>query len=93
MIESVLVRDILDIVLVVMVLMLALCTWRVAIGPSPADRLQAIDTTTNLLIGIIVVLALVQGRAFLVDVALALAAFGFVATVAISRYISEGRMF
>lgn len=93
MIESVLIRDIMDIILVIMVVLLAICTWRVAVGPSPADRLQAIDTITNLLIGIIVVLALVQGRAFLVDVALALAAFGFVSTVAIARYLGEGRMF
>jgi multicomponent Na+:H+ antiporter subunit F len=78
---------------IIMIVYLVPCTYRVLAGPSPADRLQAIDTTTTLLIGIIVLLALLQGSSFVVDVALALAAFSFVATLAIARYLSEGRMF
>lgn len=93
MIESQITWNLLDLTLVVMVILLIPCTIRVVIGPYPADRLQAIDTITNLLIGIIVVLALVQSTAFLVDMAIGLAAFGFVATVAIARYLAEGRMF
>lgn len=79
--------------LVVMVLLLVICTYRIWVGPSPADRLQAIDAATTLLIGIIIVLALVQGTSMLVDVGIALAAFSFVGTVAIARYLSEGRVF
>jgi multisubunit Na+/H+ antiporter MnhF subunit len=55
--------------------------------------LQAVDTITTLLIGIIVLLALVQRTSFIVDIALALAAFGFIGTVAIARYLGEGRVF
>jgi multicomponent Na+:H+ antiporter subunit F len=79
--------------LVVMVLLLVLCGYRVIRGPSPADRLQAIDAMTSVLIGIIIVLVLVQRSSLLIDVGIALAAFSFVGTVAIARYLSEGRMF
>jgi len=84
---------IVQIALVIMVGLLLPCAYRVFIGPSAVDRLQAIETITTLLIGIIVLLAIIQGSAFVVDVALALAAFSFVATLAIARYLSEGRMF
>lgn len=84
---------IVQIALVIMVGLLLPCAYRVFIGPSAADRLQAIETITTLLIGVIVLLAIIQGSAFVVDVALALAAFSFVATLAIARYLSEGRMF
>jgi multisubunit Na+/H+ antiporter MnhF subunit len=79
--------------LVVLVCLLVVCSYRIWRGPSPADRLQAIDTATTFLIGIIIVLALVQGTSMLIDVGIALAAFSFVGTLAIARYLSEGRVF
>ncbi len=82
-----------QIALIIMIALLMPCVYRMFAGPSPADRLQALDTITTLLIGIIILLALIQGSSFVVDVALALAAFGFVATLAIARYLSEGRVF
>lgn len=79
--------------LVVLVVLLIPCVYRIWIGPSPADRLQAIDAVTTLLIGIIIVLALLRETAMFVDVAIALAAFGFIGTLALARYISEGKVF
>jgi multisubunit Na+/H+ antiporter MnhF subunit len=68
-------------------------TYRVIVGPSPADRVQAIDTITTLLIGIIILVALVDGQAFYIDLGIALAAFSFIGTLAIARFINEGRVF
>jgi len=79
--------------LIALVLLIIPCAHRVWVGPSAADRLQAIDTITTLLIGIIIVLALLQGISMFIDVALALAAFGFIGTLALARYISEGKVF
>jgi multisubunit Na+/H+ antiporter MnhF subunit len=79
--------------LLILVLLLIPCIHRVVIGPSAADRLQAIDTITTLLIGVIVLLALSQGIVMFVDIALALAAFAFIGTLALARYISEGKVF
>lgn len=93
MIESAFVQSVVDIALLILVFLLIPCSYRVAVGPSPADRLQAIDTVTTVLAGIIVLLALVQGSSFLIDVGIALAAFSFIATMSIARFLSEGRMF
>lgn len=79
--------------LVALVLMIVPCAYRVWIGPSAPDRLQAMDAITTLLIGIIIVLALLQGVSMFVDVALAIAAFAFIGTLALARYISEGKVF
>ncbi len=84
---------VIQIALIIMVALLLPCAYRLFAGPSAADRLLAVDTITTLLIGIIVLLALVQKSEFVVDVALALAAFSFIATLAVARYLSEGRMF
>jgi multisubunit Na+/H+ antiporter MnhF subunit len=79
--------------LIVMIILLLPTTYRVWIGPSPADRLQAVDTLTTLLIGIIVLLGIAQGSTLIIDVGIALAAFSFVGTIAIARYLYEGKVF
>jgi len=79
--------------LLVLVLLIIPCAYRAWIGPTAPDRLQAIDTITTLLIGIIIVLAVLRNTVMFVDVALALAAFSFIGTVALARYIAEGRVF
>lgn len=84
---------ILQLVLITLIVLLIPCVYRIAAGPTAADRLQAIDTITTLLIGMIVVLAALRQEWMFVDVAIALAAFGFIGTIALARYISEGKMF
>jgi multicomponent Na+:H+ antiporter subunit F len=79
--------------LVVMVVLLAIGSYRAWRGPAPADRLQAVDGATTLLIGIIILLTLVQQTAMLVDVGIALAALSFVGTLAVARYLAEGKVF
>lgn len=82
-----------QIALGILIVLLLPCAYRAVIGPSPADRLQAVETTTTLLIGIIILLTLLQGSSLMIDVGIALAAFAFIATLAIARYLSEGRVF
>ncbi len=84
---------VLQIALAVLSLLLLPCAYRILVGPSPADRLQAVETTTTLLIGIVIVLMLVQDSAFVLDIGIALAAFSFIATLGIARYLAEGRVF
>ncbi len=79
--------------LIVLMILILPCAYRVWIGPSAADRLQAVDAITTLLIGIIIVLALLRETAMYIDVAIALAAFAFIGTIALARYISEGKVF
>jgi multicomponent Na+:H+ antiporter subunit F len=79
--------------LTLLIVLLLPCAYRIFVGPTPADRLQAVDTLNTLLIGIIVLLALIQDASWLVDIGIALAAFSFIATLALARYLSEGRIF
>lgn len=79
--------------LVILVIALVPATYRIWTGPSAMERLQALDLTTTVLIGIVVVLGIVLENSLLIDVGIALAAFSFVSTLAIARFISEGRFF
>ncbi len=79
--------------LVVLVIMLIPATYRIWTGPSAMERLQALDLTTTILVGMIVVLGIVLQNSLMIDIGVALAAFSFVATLAIARFISEGRFF
>ncbi len=79
--------------LVILIIALVLATYRIWTGPSAMERLQALDLTTNVFVGIIVVLGLVLNNTQMIDIGIAMAAFSFVATLAIARYISEGRFF
>ncbi len=79
--------------LLVLIVLLVPCIYRLYVGPSAADRLQVTDTITTLLIGIIVLLALVRNDRMFIDIAIALAAFAFIGTLALARYISEKRIF
>ncbi|MCU0496025.1 MAG: monovalent cation/H+ antiporter complex subunit F [Anaerolineae bacterium] len=79
--------------LIAMVLLLPLCAYLVLRGPQPADRLQALDAMTTIFIGVIVVVVILVDNETVFDLGIALAAFSFIATLAIARYISEGRVF
>jgi multicomponent Na+:H+ antiporter subunit F len=79
--------------LVVLIIALVPATYRIWTGPSAMERLQSLDLTTNVFVGIIVVLGLVLDNAQMIDIGIAMAAFSFVATLATARYISEGRFF
>ncbi|PJF27821.1 MAG: cation:proton antiporter [Phototrophicales bacterium] len=83
----------LSLALIFLIVLLIPCAWRVIVGPSAADRLQGIDTLTNILMGIVVLLAITRSSPLLISVAIALAAFSFVGTIALARYVGSGRMF
>ncbi len=83
----------LQIALAVVVLLLLPVGYRVAAGPTQADRLQAIDAATMLLIAAMILLALIQQNGLAVDAALALAAFAFIGTLAVARYLAQGKAF
>jgi len=93
MTESPYVQAAIQLILLALISLLIPASYRVIVGPTLPDRLQAVDLITTLLIGIIVMLALVEGTENFVDMAIALAAFAFIGTISIARYISEGRVF
>jgi len=63
---------------------------RVVIGPTPGDRILALDTMVVNALGLIVVLGIHQGLQIYFEVSLLIAMLGFVSTVALARFILRG---
>ena len=71
---------------VMVMLSLAVAFIRMALGPTLADRVVALDMMTITIIAVCGVAAVATGVAALLDVALVLALVGFLATVALARF-------
>jgi multicomponent K+:H+ antiporter subunit F len=84
----------LEIALVVTLIALALgqilSMVRVVIGPTPGDRILALDTMVVNALGLVVVLGIHQGLQIYFEVSLLIAMLGFVSTVALARFILRG---
>lgn len=73
--------------LVILMLALIMTAIRVIVGPTLADRVLALDQMVAIAIGFIAVIAVRTGFELYIDIALALALVGFLATAAFARYI------
>jgi multicomponent Na+:H+ antiporter subunit F len=71
----------------ILMLALLLTSIRVIIGPTPADRILALDQLVATSIGFIALVAIRSGFSLYVDIALALGLIGFLATAAFARYL------
>lgn len=80
-------------VLIILVIGLVLATYRIWTGPSVIERLQALDLTSTIFVAIVIVLGIVLKNSQFIDIGIALAAFSFVSTLTIARFVSEGRFF
>lgn len=67
-----------------------LASFRLIAGPSPADRVVALDVLTIISISFIVFIALYMNRVIYLDVALVYAILSFIGVVAIARYLEGG---
>lgn len=66
--------------------------WRLVKGPSLPDRVVALDMMTVAIVSFCGLAALRSGDAAFLDVALALALVGFLATVALARFAERQRI-
>ena len=65
----------------------ALVIYRIITGPTLADRIVALDTMALLGLGFIGTVTVLTGAYAYLDVAIGLALVGFLATVALARYV------
>ena len=75
------------IALVLLGLALVASMVRIVIGPSLSDRVLALDLLTVVAMGFIGAIAVRTGLWLYLDIAIALALLGFLATVALARYV------
>jgi len=81
-----------NIAYVAMMISFALTVFRLLRGPTLADRVVALDMLALLGIGFIGVFSIATGEYAFLDVAIALALVGFLATVAFARYVYRGAL-
>lgn len=67
-----------------------LCSYRTIFGPTVPDRVVALDAIATNIVAIAVLFALKTGRGLFVTVSLVLAIIGFLSTVVVAKFITEG---
>ena len=71
---------------------IALCLYRLAIGPATVDRVLALDTITVNVLAVLVVLCIRLETGVYLDAVLVLALLGFVGTVTFAKALMRGRI-
>lgn len=71
-------------------LALLLAGWRLLRGPTPPDRVLALDTMYMNLVALVVLLGLRWASQLVFEAALLIALLGFVSTVALARFLTRG---
>lgn len=69
---------------------LLLTTVRLLAGPSSVDRVLALDTLYVNTVGLVILLGLWLSSDLLFEAALIIAMLGFIATVALARFLARG---
>ena len=75
------------IALVLLGLALLISVIRIVIGPTLGDRVLALDLMTVVAMGFVGTIAIRTGQFLYLDIAIALALLGFLATIAFARYV------
>lgn len=70
----------------------AMCLYRIANGPSAADRMVAIDILGTVVVGFVAIITAITGKAYLFDVALVWALVSFAGTLALAKYLVGKRL-
>jgi multicomponent Na+:H+ antiporter subunit F len=73
--------------LIVLVVAVVLAFIRLVFGPSLPDRVVALDLIATLLVGLIAVYAIATDEAIILRVAMVVALFNFVGTIAFAYYL------
>jgi multicomponent Na+:H+ antiporter subunit F len=79
------------VLIAVLVLPLALASYRMIRGPGYADRFVALDMLTAVVVSIAALTAVVTGYEAFLDIALGVALINFVSTVAFATFLERRR--
>ncbi len=80
------------ILLYILIALSFVCFIRVLLGPTMADRMVAIDIFGTLVVGICVLLVIITGRLFLIDVAIAWIILSFIGTITLAKYLTRKKL-
>jgi multicomponent Na+:H+ antiporter subunit F len=74
-------------VLIMLLISMVLALWRMARGPTAADRVIALDLLSVLVVAFLVAVSVYAREAAYLDVAIAYACIAFLGTIALARFI------
>jgi len=66
--------------------------YRAVLGPTPADRIVAINVIGTKAVVIITMISFAYEQKFFIDVSLVYALISFVATVGLAKYLEQGTL-
>jgi multicomponent Na+:H+ antiporter subunit F len=84
--------DLLHILLYVQIALCFFCLYRVARGPTIADRMVGIDIFGILVVGICVIIAIITERMFIIDIGIAWIILSFIGTLTLAKYLSKKKL-
>jgi multicomponent Na+:H+ antiporter subunit F len=90
---STLFTTVLYISLAVHAALISYAIYRVWRGENVGDRLLGTELVGTLVISVLVLVAIVEDQNLFIDVALSLAALGFIGVVAFAKYATDERIF
>jgi multisubunit Na+/H+ antiporter MnhF subunit len=83
----------LNVSIAIHIVLIAVCIWRIWQGENMVDRIIGLDMNATLILAVLVLIALITTNPIYIDVAIGLAALGFIGTIALARYIADHKMF
>ncbi len=82
--------DIFQWVLVILIIISILSIIRLALGPTPADRVVALDTMNTFVVASMIAYAVASMEYIFIDVAVVYALLAYVGTLYIAKYLEGG---
>ena len=79
-------------VAVILVVTIFVALYRAIIGPTPADRIIAINVIGTKAVIVMTLISFAFDQAFFLDVGLVYALISFLATVGMAKYLEKGRL-
>jgi multisubunit Na+/H+ antiporter MnhF subunit len=79
--------------LLIHIILIGITTWYIWQGENIINRLVSLELLGTLVLAVLVLVAIMHGQILYIDVALGLAALGFIGMVAVARYIADQQMF
>lgn len=70
--------------------MTLLVSYRVIRGPTTPDRVVALETIGTNVVAIALLYGMLTAQGYFVGVSLVLAIIGFISTIAVARYVTDG---
>ncbi len=81
------------VILAIHLLMAVVAAWKVLRGENVVARLAGLDLASTLTIAVLVIISIIRGNSIFIDVAIAVAALGYLSTIALAKHISDQKVF